>query len=304
MALQRFHRAVDQMAMWVEDRLARSPMAWRPAVAEPLHCYGPLPELPAGPDRHGAWSAPSPHPDAAGAPLQVVISGPERPPRGTVVLVPPWKISRARLVSGWAALLRGAGFEVWLLVPPHHMGRAAPHTRSGEGFVTPDLARLRQAVEQLTLEVRLLCALAARRGGEVALLGLSLGGLAAAHAATTPEAPPSLAVIAPPLDLAAVLTRTRIGRRYRRLAAAAGAPIPAVAELRAQLGPFDPGQRPPVSRRIFLAHGRHDGVATSRGPRPLVQGWGVMAHAYPRGHLTLLFGCRQVRADLLTFLGP
>ncbi len=35
-----------------------------------------------------------------------------------------------------------------------------------------------------------------------------------------------------------------------------------------------------------------------RGPLPLVHGWGVLPHAYARGHLTLLFACRQVRADL------
>jgi len=44
-------------------------------------------------------------------------------------------------------------------------------------------------------------------------------------------------------------------------------------------------------------------VATHRGQMPLVHGWGVLPHAYTRGHLTLLFACRQVRSDLAAFLG-
>jgi hypothetical protein len=301
MPLQHLHRAVDEIAMWVEDQVARTPAAYRPAPASPLACFGPLPPLPPPPDRPGRWTAPSPWPGAT-APLEVHVSWPERPVRGVAVLVPPWKIRWPRLVAGWSALLRAAGYEVWLAVPPFHMARAEAGTRSGEGFVSPDLLRLRDAVGQLVLELRLLCALATARGGAPALVGLSLGALGAALAATAPEAPPTLALVAPPLDLGAVLSRTRLGRRYRSLAEAAGVPLPGPAALGALLAPFDPGARPPVARRIFLAAGRQDGVATRRGHLPLVHGWGVQPHCYDRGHLTLLFTCRQVRADLAAFL--
>jgi hypothetical protein len=300
MPLQRLHRAVDEVAMWVEDRVARPPAPFRPAPTSPLACFGPLPELPTPPDRTGPWTAPSPWPGAA--PLEVHVAARERPSRGVVVLVPPWKIRWARLMAGWTELLLTAGYEVWLAVPPFHMTRRAPGTRSGEGFVSPDLVRLRDAVGQLVMELRLLCALASQRGGAPALVGLSLGALGAALAGTTPEAPPSLALVAAPLDLTAVLTRTRIGRRYRRLAEGAGAPLPEGPALAALLAPFDPGARPPVSRRVFLAEGRQDGVATRRGHLTVVHGWGVQPHGYDRGHLTLLFACRQVRADLAAFL--
>jgi hypothetical protein len=304
MPLQHLHRAVDELAMWVEDRVDRPPAPFRAAAATPLGCFGPLPLLPPAPDRPGRWQAPSPWPGAA-SPLEVHVTWPERPARGVAILVPPWKIARPALVRGWGALLLEAGYEVWLAVPPFHMARAAPGARSGEGFVTPDLGRLRSAVEQLVVELRALSALAAGRGGAPALVGLSLGALGGALCATAPESPPAVALLAPPLDLAAVLTRTRIGRRYRRLAEAAGAPLPASAELHAQLAPFDPGARPPVARRVFLAVGHHDAVATRRGHLPLVHGWGVQPRCYDRGHLTLLFACRKVRRDLAAFLaGP
>jgi hypothetical protein len=57
-----------------------------------------------------------------------------------------------------------------------------------------------------------------------------------------------------------------------------------------------------VARRVFLASGRHDAVATRRGHQPVVHGWGILPRCYDRGHLTLLFACRQVRADLAAFL--
>ncbi len=301
MPLQRLHRAVDEFAMWMEDRVDRPPTPFRAAAAAPLACFGPLPLLPPAPDQPGRWLAPSPWPGAA-APLEVHVSWPERPARGVAILVPPWKIARPALVRGWGSLLLQAGYEVWLAVPPFHMARAAAGQRSGEGFVTTDLGRLRSAVEQLVVELRALSALAAGRGGTPALVGLSLGALGAALCATAPESPPSVALVAPPLDLSAVLTRTRIGRRYHRLAEAAGAPLPDAATLQPLLAPFDPGARPPVARRIFLATGHHDAVATRRGHLPLVHGWGARPRCYDRGHLTLLFACRQVRADLSAFL--
>ncbi len=288
--------------MWVEDRLDLPPAAFHPSPAAPLDCFGPLARLPAAPRQAGLWEAPSPHP-AAGDRMQVIVGPAEGPTRGVVILVPPWKISRARLVAGWERLLRDAGYEVWLAVPPAHMGRTPPGQRSGEPFVSPDLALLRRSVEQQVLELRVLGALARARREPAALIGLSLGGLGAALAATTPEAPPSVALVAAPLDLAAIIGRTRIGRRYRRLAERAGAPLPSPEALAALLAPFDPGLRPLASRRAFVAIGRHDGITTRRASLPVLHGWGILPQAYPRGHLTLLFACREVREDLLRFLG-
>jgi hypothetical protein len=301
MPLRLLHRGADALAMWVEDRVRRDPAPFRPAEAAPLDCFGPLPPLPAAPERAGRWSTPSPRPGAPCGPLEVLVTLPPGRPLGVAVLVPPWKIARPAMVAGWEGRLRRAGWEVWLAVPPFHMSRSAGG-RSGEGFVSPDLPRLRAAVEQQVLELRLLAALARAREGATAVVALSLGCLAASLAATTPEAPGALALVAPPLDLGAVLWRTAIGRRYRRLAAAAGRPIPAPAELAALLAPFDPGARPAPASRILVAAGRHDGVATARGPLPLLHGWGVLPRTYARGHLTLLFACRQARSDVVAFL--
>ena len=223
--------------------------------------------------------------------------------RGIAVLVPPWKVPGHYAISGYARLLARAGWDVWTLVPPRHLSRSSRGVRSGEEFVTPDLPALRAAVEQLVAEIRVLAALAAARGGRTALVGLSLGALAVALAATGPERVDRIALLAPPADLAAVLLGTAIGRRYRRLAARAGAPLPPGALLEAMLAPFRPELRPRPAGELFLAVGGEDRIALPAGAIALARAWNVAPRIYPRGHLTLLFACRALRRDLARFLG-
>lgn len=288
--------------MWTEDRRPRPPVPFRAGDASPLGCFGPLPALPAAPPASGPWRAPSPRPCAGDAWLSAVARPARGVRRGTAVLVPPWKVPGLRAVAGWERLLARAGLDVWTLVPPRHLHRSAAGARSGEGFVSPDLRVLREALEQTVLEIRLLVALARRAGGEVALVGLSLGGLAAALAATAPERVDAAALVAPPVDLAAVFAGTRIGRRYRALAERAGAPVPA--ELGDALAPFRPDARRPTAGRVLVAAAADDAIALPAGALALAAAWGAEVRVYPRGHLTLLFACRAVRRDLARFLAP
>lgn len=297
------HRAIDALAMWTEDRRARPADAFRPGLDAPLDCFGPLPSLPDPPPRAGRWRAPSPRPAPGDETMSVVVRPARGARRGTAVLVPPWKVPSLAVVSGFARLVARAGLDVWTLVPPRHLARALPGTRSGDGFVSADVGALRAAFEQLVLELRVLVALAAARGGETALAGLSLGALAAALAATGPERVDRLALLAPPADLLAVFEETPIGRRYQRLAARAGAPFPAGEGLARMLAPLRPDLRAPAAREIFLAVGREDRIALPAGALALARAWGVAPRLYPRGHLTLLFGCRALRRDLARFLG-
>lgn len=296
------HRAVDALAMWAEDLRSRPPAGFRPAEDAPLDCFGELPPLAGAPPRSGRWRAPSPRPCAADATLEVVARLSLPPRRGVLVLVPPWKVPALGAVAGYARLAARAGWDVWTVVPPRHLGRTAPGTRSGEGFVSPDLPALRAALEQAVAELRALVALAARADGETALLGLSLGALAAALAATGPERLDRVALVAPPADLAAVLSATAIGRRYRRLAARAGAPLPGGDALAAMLAPFRPERRPRPRGEVFLAVGAEDRIALPAGALALARAWGLAPRVYPRGHLTLLFGCRALRRDLARYL--
>jgi hypothetical protein len=326
-AFAAFHRALDDLAVWSEDRRLRRPEPVRLAAPSPLGCFGPLPPLPAPPpwalaagglaaaDAAGSvlgasaarasgrdllWTAPSPlelQPDDR---MSIRVTPARGAWRATAILVPPWKIANARLVAGYTRLLARAGHEVWLACPPHHLDRTLPGARSGEGFVSLDLRRLRAVFEQFVLELRVLAALASRRG-PVGLVGLSLGALAAALAATAPERLDYAALVAP-ANLALAMNATRIGLRYRRLAALSGEALPDEATLAAALAPFDPGLRSPAARRLFLASGAHDRIAPPDGPAALARAWGVPLHTYARGHMTLLFLCRALRRDLARFV--
>ncbi len=288
--------------MWSEDVRDRPAIAFRPAKGVALECFGPLPPLAGGPPESGRWVGPSPRPVAGDRTMEVWAQPAAAPRRGTAVLVPPWKVPGLDTMSGYARLLGRAGLDVWTLVPPRHLGRAAPGTRSGEGFVSPNLPDVRAAIEQLVLEIRALAAHAGARGGEVVLVGLSLGALAAALAATGPERIDRVALLAPPADVAAVFAQTPIGRRYLRLAERAGAPMAEAPVLEEMLLPFRPDRRPRPAGQVLIAAGSHDQIALHDGALRLADAWGVEPRVYAAGHLTLLFASGALRRDLAAFL--
>jgi pimeloyl-ACP methyl ester carboxylesterase len=302
MWMPRLHTAVDQLAMWTEDFHRLEPVPFRPAGLLPLDCFGPLPPRVGPPPREGPWQSLSPR-AADGDPILHVHARPARGPRiGTAVLVPPWKLPRLSLLSGWADDVAGAGYDVWTIIPPRHLGRGRQGGRSGEAFVSPDLPALRAAMEQLVLELRLLVRLARGEPGRVALVGLSLGGLAATLAATAPERADRVVAVAPPADLAAIAAGTRIGRRYFRLCARAGAPVPDGAALGKMLAPFLAAARAPTAGRVLVAVGDGDRIALPPAAVALAARWGAALRRYPRGHLTLLFACGGLRRDVREFL--
>jgi hypothetical protein len=299
MALGLLHRSVDALAVWSEDRHHHQPEPCRLVAPAPLSCFGPLPPLPEPPPRSGSWSVRSPRPLSVEDRVYVHTTPAHRGFLGTALLVPPWKIGNPQLVSGYTRLLAEVGYDVWLVSPPRHLERTPAGVRSGEGFVSLDLARLRDTFEQFVVELRFCAALAARQG-KVGLLGLSLGGLAGAFAATAPERLEFAALVAP-AHLSLVMTETGIGRRYRRLAALAGSAWPDEEVLAAALAPFDACLRKPTARHLFVAAGLHDRIVPTSGPVALARAWGVVPRLYPRGHISLLFLCRELRHDLARF---
>ena len=263
--------------MAFEDRAARPPVPWRPGPEAPLDPSGPPLPLP---------------------PLRRTPARGAR--RGTAVLVPPWKIRSTALLGGWARSLAGSGLEVWIPVPPLHLERTPPGERSGEGVLSPDLARTREVLSAAIGEVRGCLAHAAEEGGQVVLVGLSLGALTAAWAATGPERVDAAALVAPPADLAAVFRETAIGRRYAALAARAGGPLPGGVELERRLSWLSPLRRVPTARRLLVAGGRYDAIAVG-GAAALSSAWNVPLREHPRGHLTLLFACPELRREVVAF---
>jgi pimeloyl-ACP methyl ester carboxylesterase len=272
-----FHRLVDRLAMAFEDRVARRPVPWRPGPDLPLDPSGPPLPLP---------------------PVRRTPARGER--RGTAVLVPPWKIRTTAALRGWVRPLAEEGFEVWIPVPPLHLERTPPGERSGEGVLGPDLARTREALRTAVREVRGCLASAGEDGGQVVLVGLSLGGLVAAWAATGPERVDAAALVAPPADLAAVFRGTAIGRRYAALAGRAGAPVPDGEELDRRLAWLSPLHRAPTAGRLLVAGGLHDAIALG-GAAALARSWNAPLREYRRGHLTLLLACAAVRRDVADF---
>jgi len=148
----RLHRALDALAMWMEDRVPREPQPYRAGRPGPLDCWGDLGALPPPPAGPGSWSAPAPRGDVTrGDHMVVRWTAARGRSRGTLILVPPWKTRHAGLLRPWVRVATRAGWDAWLLTPPHHLERTAPGGRSGEAFVTADLANLQGVFEELVL---------------------------------------------------------------------------------------------------------------------------------------------------------
>jgi len=295
---RRLHRALDGLAVWLEDRVPRAAAPFRPGPEGPLDAFGPLPATPLPPAAPATWRFPAPPwGGPAGDQVEVRLLPARGPRRGTAILVPPWKNAAPHLWRRWSEALRREGMEVWHLVPPLHLGRSPGGIRSGEAFLSPDLGAVRAALGETVREVRMLAAAAARLG-PVGLVGLSLGALAAAHAATGPEPLAFAALVAPPVDLAWLLGATPVGDRYQRLAARAGAPFPPDPELRRLLQPLSPLGRRPGAARLLVAAGIHDAIVPPAGPAALARSWGLEARLFPRGHATLLLACRALRQEV------
>ncbi len=295
------HAGIDRLAMWMEDRVNHAAQPYHPCPPDPLDCFGALRQVPDPPDSEGFWSAPSPRPARASDRMTLHVVRGRAPFRGTAVVVPPWKTEAPSLVRRYTDLLAGTGHDVWMLVPPEHMGRASPGVRSGHGFATLDLRRFRALFEQLVVEIRTALAMAASRG-RTGVVGLSIGALASAFALAGGGPAAFGALIALPADLAAVLGTTRIGRRYGRLAEEAGTRFPAPPELRKVLAPFDPLHAGRPRSPVFLAVGRYDRIALPEGALALGRAWRLEPKVYARGHLSLLFLCQALLEDLRGFV--
>jgi len=291
------HRALDRLAMGLEGLRPRAPAPFAAGPEGPLDLSGPAVVVPDPPAAPAAWRFPAPNwGGPPGDRVEVRLFPAAGPRQGTAILVPPWKNAGPRLYRSWITLLAAEGLEVWFLVPPLHLGRAPAGVRSGEAYLSPHLGRLAAALGETAQEIRALGAAAARHG-PVGLLGLSLGGLACAHALSGTGLA-FAALVAPPVDLGALFGITPIGARYRRLAERAGAPFPDGPALDRALAPFWPAARPDGRPRLLVAAGALDLIVPAEGPARLARAWGLEPRLFPRGHLTLLFACPALRAEV------
>jgi len=291
------HRALDRLAMGAEGLRPRAPVPFSAGPPGPLDLAAPAVQVPEPPAAPATWRFAAPGwGGPPGDQVEVRLFPARGPRRGTVLLAPPWKNARARLYRSWISELAAEGWESWALVPPLHLHRAPPGLRSGEDYVSPALPRFGAALAETARELRALAVAAARRG-PVGLVGLSLGGLAAAHA--LPGAALAFAaLVAPPVELLALFGATPIGTRYRRLAERGGAPFPDGPALARALQPFWPAAPPAGHPRLLVAAGLHDLIVPAEGPARLARAWGLEPRLFPRGHLTLLLACPELRREV------
>ncbi|MGA8890973.1 MAG: hypothetical protein WB493_05355, partial [Anaeromyxobacteraceae bacterium] len=68
-------------------------------------------------------------------------------------------------------------------------------------------------------------------------------------------------------------------------------------ELARRLGWLAPLGLRPTAGRVLVAGGAHDAIAVD-GALALARAWGLPLRTFPRGHLTLLLACAQLRREI------
>lgn len=223
------------------------------------------------------------HPSGGGAPLVLLLHGYAAP-------VPYYEDHHMRL------LLR-RGVSAARLDLPFHIGRRVPRHSAGHGFFSTDPAHtcavLRQSVEDAAAVVAWV-----RREitPDVAVLGLSLGGLVGCLLAASIELD-GLVAVTPPCDLATIVVE-HSSAKLRRLTGVAGGrgglygedSEAARAALVGAMAPVIPRLLAPVTPpdRITLIAAAEDQIVGRVAVHELAAAWGVECWEYPHGHVTVM----------------
>ena len=302
------HRGLDDAAVEAHRLIPLRPprLATGPLLGNPTELLGGIPNVAPLPLRlsarptHVDVSTPVPGTSAPNHRLHLHIYPPAGISRGAVVLCPFWMIPSPLALAPYIRLVNAQGLHAVVYVPPDHMERTPPGYFTGERMLGWDFPHLERMVQLVASELWAVTAGLKRLGRPVYLMGFSLGGLYAAVGAVAGAPVDGLAMVTPALDVQAAMTSTTLGRRYQKLLMDRGDCVPDAALMTQLSEPYLPASypRPLAAERIFLAHGRHDGVVPLDSVTTLAQRWDVAVNTYTAGHMSLLFLQRRPRQDL------
>jgi len=309
---------LDRLNEWlVRRRLAgRMSTATGPSVVEHLRPLGdgvhPQPDSLGDFEptcRHGtAWECATPWPGAAenNAQWHAEMSAPAggrvaAAGAGTasLILLHGWLMDGPQLAvyRSWARHVAQRGIEVWMPRLPYHLERAEPGEVSGQRCLSPDLSTSLDAVRQAVAETRLLARWLRRRGAtSVGLWGMSLGGWAAALAATLDADWDALALWAPVASPAEVLFESGLVELLRDAIVDGGLSQEdfAVAEMAAMTPALSDNRVP--RPKVLIVAGAYDQVISPPSIARMARRWNTDVRWLPHGHISLMLSRAPIRS--------
>ena len=198
-----------------------------------------------------------------------------------------------------ARRLISQGLDLFALELPYHMNRRPSRdVGSGDYFLSPDILRTVRAVEQAVADV---CALAqglVEKGYEkIFLLGISLGGLVAAHSMLRVHFS-GVALLTPLVDPVYSVWEQLAGEAERRGAREAGFTEEMILEALDRIRPARdvPLLVSPDNLRCYL--GEFDEICPVSRTKALLSAWGLQpTTVFPSGHMGLGEFYPEIRED-------
>jgi len=285
-------RQVEIERFWSESRVD-APARLRVAAELPRRRRGQVRVL----DLEGPSSGPGQHPGSRRLLAQARFNTAAVVGAPAVLILHGFAVPTAIVEDYHAGLLTARGAHTVRLDLPFHLRRRAVDTRSGDGFFSVDLTRMREVIRQSVEDAAAIVAwMRTELSPDVAVVGFSLGGLVAALLAARVGLAAALPVI-PAADLPEIFLEYAPARSRSRagIVGEAGGPWGADRKtakrvLDEALAPVLPQRLQPRtdSDRIAIVSATHDRVVGGASARRLAAAWNAASWDYDHGHITIM----------------
>lgn len=220
-----------------------------------------------------------------------------------VIVVHGWRMDQWEKINRlFLKPFNKSGFHMWQIMLPFHFDRAHS-TYSGEYMISANIERSVFSVRQAVTEIRALIRwIKLNKGGNVILVGVSLGGLMANLVATADEYADAVISIMYANSLSYAVWHTPIGKYIKQVLQNNGITYDMLKEYWEILEPIS--QKPKIDRnRILFIAGRYDQYVHFEDALALQQAWDIPNFLpYHCGHAGIIFHRKKIAKDVLTFI--
>ncbi|MDQ0341144.1 pimeloyl-ACP methyl ester carboxylesterase [Caldalkalibacillus uzonensis] len=195
------------------------------------------------------------------------------------------------------------GYHVYFPTLPYHFERTVGGLYSGEYMISANVGRTVTAVRQAVLEIRTLIQwLRQNIGGQVVLIGVSLGGYVANLTSLYEQEIDALVSVMYVNDLAYAIWHTPVGKYIKRDFEQHGYTYEHLCRKWSILRTDCQSPLLP-KKRILLISGKHDQYVMNEDAERLWLAWGKPRRlVYRCGHAGIIFNRKQIARDTLHFL--
>ncbi|WP_418790346.1 alpha/beta hydrolase [Phosphitispora sp. TUW77] len=222
-----------------------------------------------------------------------------------IIFVHGWRMDDFKKIENiFLATFKRLGYNMYFLTLPYHHERASTHSLyNGELMISANINRTLLAVKQAVTDIRAMIHwIKKNQSGQVALIGISLGGFITNLTSVVEEQIDTLISIMYTNSLACSVWNTAPGKYIRQDLEQNGFTYE---QLKHYWAITDASLfQPRISReKILLLSGKYDQYVSSEDTDRLWKAWGKPKRIiYTFGHAGLIFNKKQIRDDVIDFI--